>query len=125
LNITEITSIPLFINSYHNTVSQSSTELVISVANSTDIVGNKLYIDPTGNSPIGFSSNSSKTTTGFNLFGPNVFWVSSDGKWESSFYAKNVSTKVWQIVWYEDATSNDGLPIALKTIAPASSAIEI
>jgi hypothetical protein len=103
-------------------VSNASTELTIATANVTSIVGQKLHIDATGNGPVQLDDSSSGTTTGFDFYGEVVFWVSSSGAWESSFFAKPEGTSdSWQIVWDANPSTGDNvLPVALKKTPPGN-----
>jgi hypothetical protein len=105
-----------------STVASSSTQLIIVSANNSNVVGQALHINPTANGPVQFDNSSSGTSTGFNFFGDTVFWVSSSGSWESSFFAKPADASgSFQIVWYANPSSGDNvLPIKLQRTPPGN-----
>ncbi|GIZ38369.1 hypothetical protein CKM354_000178700 [Cercospora kikuchii] len=93
----------------------------------TDWTSPKLTIDnnPGALSPVSFTSgdNSSLTTSGFDLWGTLLIWVSSEGAVDIKWYAEPVDAynRTWALKWNVDNTiGNQSIPIALKTLPPSS-----
>lgn len=60
------------------------------------------------------------TTEGFNLYGTQLTWLTSDRAMESKFYVvETETTDVWELYWNADsATSNKGTDVILKAFGP-------
>ncbi|WPA98206.1 uncharacterized protein RHO25_002818 [Cercospora beticola] len=93
----------------------------------SDWTSPKLSIDnnPGALSPVSFSSgeNSSLTTSGFDLWGTLLIWVSNEGAVDIKWYAEPVDAynRTWALKWNVDnIVGNQAIPIALKTLPPSS-----
>ncbi|PPJ59302.1 hypothetical protein CBER1_04227 [Cercospora berteroae] len=92
----------------------------------SDWTSPKLSIDnnPGAWSPVSFSSgeNASLTTSGFDLWGTLLVWVSNEGAVDIKWYAEPVDAynRTWALKWNVDNTvGNHATPIALKTLPPS------
>lgn len=127
-NITcELVTVPRSDSKLMFTVSLSSTSVAITGSNSTSTSGKILVIDASSNDDVSFTSNpsSSQASTGFTLFGSLLFWKSTAGQLQSSFYAAPTGTVgIWKVQWVSDPSSaGSSVTIALKKDAPGSLAI--
>lgn len=103
----------------------------LATSNSTTTQWNSsqmLYIDDSANAflPLRFTTSNisfsgGNTTEGFGLYEGYAFHLSSDGAVEMQFYASPTEEEdVYLVKWKGDsATATDGVPIALRTAAPA------
>ncbi|KAI5368126.1 hypothetical protein Slin15195_G032590 [Septoria linicola] len=73
--------------------------------------------------PVSFSvgENASLTTTGFDMWGSLLVWISDSGVISTKWYASPVDAqnKTWLLKWnVENAASETAIPIILKSLAP-------
>jgi len=105
----------------------SFISVTIAGSNSLSGLGDYLALDASSDDNVSFTSSpsSSQTSTGFTWYGSLLFWKSTAGQLQSSFYAAPTSTDgIWIVQWLADtASAGISVAIALKKDAPGSLAV--
>ncbi|KAF2158449.1 hypothetical protein M409DRAFT_61634 [Zasmidium cellare ATCC 36951] len=71
--------------------------------------------DPSAFAPVEFqiTPDPTLTSTGFGLYGPQLFWSPPSGGPEGNFFADPVDDNVWEVKWNVDNTAGDSTAVEI------------